>query len=462
MNITTVLEIALFCLTLGLIFYIQINRKILNILLKHLKIYLPFIEQDFDLLNKIKEENKQDRQAIVRSCDFNEYIQATEEDTYYEFDMLFFFLLTCILSIFFLFIKNLILVYLTNQLVYDDALNISNSFLLITIGYICFIVVKKIMNQSLLLYSQLKQFILIFIISVLSFNALETFIPDLLNIQYTLISKQILSYINTKLHLNPINLDTNQINETNDIITHHQNKIIIQIVFSIIFGFITSITTVSGQKIYIFDLCIMNNYYRGEVMKTIQLASYESIDSKIKLKIVLNIMILFNLIDILSKSLILNHKYIYSICLLLVAGTELCLNIKAILFSFMIFHHKNYIEAIDFCSHGKKEDLIQLKKTMDEHNRKFWEVAFMFFVHCFMPLILILFYLNNSLLIEDLIGRIIFGNNKGHWDFKQGFIEGIVYVMLFAFSFAKAIILNSCLIKKIGILDQWNISKIHF
>ena len=398
-----------------LIFLIQIPKRILCLILYNISIYLPFNNQDLETIKKLKHEKNQNR-GIVRSCDFNEFISILKDDnndliskSYSQVDMfLYFYLCTIILIIIrLLFLK-------------DDLTNIANGFGFTCIVYSlyrCLVYINKEKNKIKLVIGFILSFILYMFITI--------YYKEFWSINEKEIIEKFLNYFDeiTKKEIFKDSNNTNVSFKKNELYYQYLNPLNLNIFFGFTFSFILSIIYIMVDDIYYFDINLINPS-KNKLNTQLKL-----IENLTKGKVILNIFLLFGLIQPLFKGFFPNLDLkIYIIIILSTEFLELLFNTQSIWYDTLRIEQNNYELSLEFCKTKDsdiKKQLPALKKSIMLINKTLIDYLFKLIFLSFSPFLLCLLYFYNT---KDKINNTL--------------LQSIIYIILITFAIGKGIIYN--------------------
>jgi len=407
----------IFLLVSFLIFYkLKFEKKFIRFIFKEIIIYLPLTEDDYKKLLSIKKEKKNSNvKGIIRSCDMNEYVYKSDEKNFLEFDVIILFYLCNLTCIILNTCKNFIVnkIYFqknnnenNNFLNNNNNFNIISSFILVNFSYILYNNIKKLFQSK----SNKKTFIINFIFSFLIFFLIQYFNEKFFSLNYSNTIEILNDRINSILSHSNISFVT--YDEFKYI-----NKLNLKIFYSLIFSLYFSIFFKSNSRMSYFDHFLLLACEKAELPDNIVRFKLEYV---IKLRSIINIFLIFCLIDPLLKNpLNLSNKILISIIFILMFIEMLCG--KYILwYSAFMFNVNNYSNCVNFAKNPSKEKYVENKIIVNYRNSQFWEIMLSLFENCF-------------------YGFLIYLNFICKFQGKKYFFENILYIILIAYVLCRAL-----------------------
>ena len=418
-------------LTSFIIYYkFHYERKFISLLFKKVVIYLPLTDNDYEQLIQIKKDKNKNIQAIVRSCEIDEYALKAQDENFYKFDLIVLFYLCNLTTVLINEIKNIfIAVFLKEDIISVNTFNVISSFVLISFTYFIYLNLRFFIFKEGFKKIEAKTFYVNFTICFISFLLIQIYKEEFLNFNYN----SVLEIINDRIYSILSYTEYTFKNEKNML-----SKIHIQILFSIIFSLYTSILYRPSMRYSYFDHFLLMACDKAED-ENIKNSKLELV---IKFKSICNIFSLFLLLEPISNFLFdyFNIFKTYSNAIIIIflfisSILELICGIHEIWYIGFMFHTQNYNEILKFSKNPSKEQLKYHRLYMTLVNTRFWDIISHIFYLVFIPILILICYFSRSNIIQTLIF-------KKKLELKKYLLEDILYIILLSFSFAKAIIQN--------------------
>jgi len=254
-------------------------------------------------------------------------------------------------------------------------------------------------------------------------------------------------------------------NETEHSLQEDKNKIMIVIIIKILFIFFFAVTVSSLYRITTRTASLDSILLKKEI--EMKLNSNSKFDEEeimkkhydikslfgglsriIKLKQILNILILISLIDPLFKNTIeIPEGIYYWIYLQLLIISEMCLSAYLIKIYASLLFNQNYYKMMLFNEQGNianmsTDSLNVMRYSMTLTNIHVWDNIAQIFYYVFFNLIVYQLFLcksNYSLYIHDLLFE---EGSVSLFSFRHKFCENVFYYLVFSVSFCKGIVYN--------------------
>ena len=418
-------------LTSFIIYYkFHYERKFISLLFKKVVIYLPLTDNDYEQLIQIKKDKNKNIQAIVRSCEIDEYALKAQDENFYKFDLIVLFYLCNLSTVLINEIKNIfIAVFLKEDIISVNTFNVISSFVLISFTYFIYLNLRFFIFKKGFKKIEAKTFYVNFTICFISFLLIQIYKEEFLNFNYN----SVLEIINDRIYSILSYTEYTFKNEKNML-----SKIHIQILFSIIFSLYTSILYRPSMRYSYFDHFLLMACEKAED-ENIKNSKLELV---IKFKSICNIFSLFLLLEPISNflfdyfSIFKTYSNAIIIIFLFISSIlELICGIHEIWYIGFMFHTQNYNEILKFSKNPSKEQLKYHRLYMTLVNTRFWDIISHIFYLVFIPILILICYFSRSNIIQTLIF-------KKKLELKKYLLEDILYIILLSFSFAKGIIQN--------------------
>lgn len=443
MNHIIIFEVVTLVLLFILFYKFKFERKFICLIFSEISIYLPLNEQDYNNLIQIKRDKNQRAMGLVRSCNLDEYTQKTTEHKYFDFKFIVLFYLILLSSTVLNEIRN-IFYFITQpsrspsflEANNDNAFNITASFLFISLTYFVYSMLRKHIFNKGIWNSLTKPFFFTFAVATSLFITLETFVPQLLNINYTSTNEIINTRINSIVHQikTELNNNNNVISATN---TNICNVLYIKMLFAVVFGIFVGVLYQPCIQLCKFDYSLLSKYETQDNTYGFKL---NRIGFVIKIKNILNMFIMFLLLEPLFKSLCNDtvlSKRVYFIVLLVTLCVEFICNVYAYWYYSFVYSMCVYGEVMKLNANPTKQNYLITTMNMKYLNMHFWEVVMYVFYLVFFPI---------------LIG-VSFASQSGLYhtgeEMKHSFFQNVLYVILLAIAVGKCMISGGYLYYKL-------------
>lgn len=429
----------LFVLVAFLLFYkFNLNKTFISKLFKGILIYLPLTDQDFEKLIEIKKSKTEKAKGMIRSCAMDEFTQKTKDPNFFNFNFIVTFFLCNIFVVILNEVKNFILVMVNiKELDADFSFNIIASFSFVTFILFVYMYLNDIFKYSFWNYDS-KAFYASFIISSVVFYVIELLQPDALGMNLESVNK----IVNDRFE----KITEKASSHYQMTLSSTENRL--RIFYAIIFGLFIGILFKSSMRLAYFDNFLMMT--EAKDIKIDKSFNSKRIAFIVKIKLLLNIFILFSLIDTLVKSplkFIFGKYYllVYIAMIIISIAVELCLGIYILWYNSFFFHLQVYTQVVSFSSTGNKNNLFSHRYIVNETNSRFWSITLHLFSLIFYPLLLSVILYSRSQLPQYLYERISFKEvyTIKNIEFKVYFFENLIYVITLAFAFTKGVISNA-------------------
>jgi hypothetical protein len=448
----TLLSFDLFCvlLTLIIVIKLKLNQRFVLWMLKEVKIFLPPTEKDNEMIIEIKKNrNKSQRSdAIVRTCTVGEYINGMKDPNYCETDISMFFYLTTLISLvviegekIFTYFKSLYYDIQSdelneNEIYNDNIINISASFALLTVIYTIYNLAKNTFKNGFKSYEAKVFYSMNFAFFVLSVLFL-IYYENILYIDYT----QICEIINDRFDRIVLKAAENEDKlrlETPKICNKSLLKIFYSFVFSTFLALIYRPTTNLAE----FDSLLLNLDEKikktdGEVQKTFDI---KKVSKFIKLKQIIDMLVLFLLVDPLLKNYITENNFMsefkyYIVAVLIFIVIDFICNLTIMKYSAEVFLESNYYDMVEYCENPQNESLYFLRKKMSMINTMFWEVFNRLFYLSLVPILIYILFLNRA----NTMSQIKNNHSKTASKFRSNLLDTFAYFLLLAVFLSKSL-----------------------
>lgn len=428
-----------------MVFYkLKLQKKFISFILRKITIYLPLTDDDYQKLLGIKKDKSQKSMGIVRSCELPEYTTSTTEETYFEFDLVVLFYLCNFFILFVNEIKVLVINSFVNPVnVFTDSesgeenktssFNVISSFCFISYAYFMYLLLRKHVFKNGIKTHESKMFFLTFVISIILFFVIEFQMPELLGINY----EKTVEIVNDRVNLivDQIKVNFNMIISDNLITIFH-----VKVYFALTFAVVLAVLFRAAMRNAYFDHFLL---ITSEKDKSLHGFNFQKLAFSVKAKAILNILLLFLLIDPLFKNIFIGEEntkrnsLIYFSILLICFICEFVFGLYLLWYSSFLFHVQNYAEVIKFSSEPTKQNLYILRAFIRLTNSKFWDIMVHMFYIVFGPLIILIAFISRGGLLEQLT------NDKV--EIKRYFFENSIYVVLLASQIGKGLLSNGYL-----------------
>lgn len=430
-----------------MVFYkMKLQKKFISFILSKISIYLPLTDDDYQKLLAIKKDKSQKTMGIVRSCELPEYTISTTEETYFEFDLVVLFYLCNFFILFVNEIKVLVINYFANPVnVFTDnesgadnktsSFNVISSFCFISFAYFVYLLLRKHVFKSGIKSHESKMFFLTFVISIILFFGVEFEMPELLGINYV----KTVEIVNNRVNLiiEQIKVNFNMMISEDIISIFH-----VKVYFALTFACVLALLFRAAMRNAYFDHFLLMTSEK-EKDKSLHGFNFQKLAFSVKAKAILNILLIFLLIDPLFKNIFIGEEntkknsLIYFSILLICFICEFSFGFYLLWYSAFLFHVQNYAEIIKFSSEPTKQNLFILRAYIRLTNAKFWDIMVHMFYIVFGPLILLVAFISRGNLLEQLINAQV--------DTKKFFFENALFVVLLASQIAKGVLSNGYL-----------------
>lgn len=454
----------------------KLSQKFTIWLLKGVQIILPPNDKDYQLICDLKKGKIKNPQGniILRTCQVKEYINVKKNENYYETDLMIFFCLTSFVNLIFIeFYKFFWFLYkymymnspsvkveesmnenLDSEVISEDfnSMNVSVSFVLITISYITYILFKNTFRNGYRSYDAKIFYILFIPLYFVSFGCLYYLDNiNVFNIDYQHICEIVNNRINS-ITKHAINQQETSIYSGN---LHVCDNLVLYSFFSFVFSFTSSLLFNSTTRMAYFDFTFhsstasLENTYPGTASNIVK--DMKKIQNYSKFRQILNTFIFLLVIDPLFKNyLIIESQYIseisyYLLIILPLLIAEAILGLILLRYHSTILLNDNYHMMIDFCINPDKNFLMYLRMKMEFINTKFWEVFLQLFLMVFLNSTLFILFLNRSdyaSFVDNYFSSEA-KSNLSNFKFQTNFLETSVYFIILAIIFAKAVFPNA-------------------
>ena len=281
-----------------------------------------------------------------------------------------------------------------------------------------------------------KPFFITFVVTASLFIALETFVPQLLNINYITTNEIINTRINSIVHQIKVELNNNNsvISASN---TNICNVLYIKILFAVVFGVFVAVLYQPCMQLCKFDYSLLSKY---ETQDNTYGFNLNKIGFVIKIKNILNMFIMFILIEPLFKSLLPNiiiSKKVYFITLLITLCIEFICNVNAYWYYALVYSMCVYGEIMKLNANPTKQNYLITSMNVKYLNIHFWEVAMYVFYIVFFPILIGVSFASQSGLYST-------GEEMKHF-----FFQNVLYVILLAIAVGKSIVSGGYLYYKL-------------
>ena len=417
-------EVFLLLVSFVLFYKLKLEKKFISLIFHKMTIYLPLTDGDYEKLLSIKKDKTQKSLGIVRSCEIDEYITNTNEETYYDFDIIVLFFLCNIFTL----LINEFKVVLQHYLLYSSSIfgepseetsfNIISSFAFITFGYYLYIAIRKHVFKT-----KRDSTISLFIFSLAFALMLSVLVfkEEVINIDY----KSVIDVVNDRVNKIITAMKT-------ELISYDSIKPLhIKIFFASVFAMTISSLYRSAMRNAYFDHFILISSEKNE-------ADLSKLHYVLKSKLILSIFNVFILIDPLFINFfdMKSMKGFVTYFSILFIGfiVEFILAAYMNWYSAFMFHVQNYAEMIRFSKDPSKRNLMIVRQYIGFINSKFWEVMISEFFLIYCPLFAVIAMLSR--------GRIVDGLMNGKLVFRTGFFECCIYFVLMGIMMAKGVMSN--------------------
>ena len=431
----------------------KFNQKMTIKILKDVVIYLPPNEKDYEYIEKLKKD-KVKGGAIVRTCKVEEYLNVITEDNTTDGDVMVFFYMTTLIGLVVSEVGKIVKRYTTNTnettaesvtaIDTFDTVDIVASFSFIAATYLMHLLFKITFKQGYKTY-EAKTFYFIFAAVFVSSAVLLFFFDNLIHIN----SDSICGIVNDRMNRITNKAKENNIDIANISICSHQT---LQMFYAFVFAFVCGLLYRACTRLSIFDGLLSDAAdktvtLKGNLNKTNEedatkksLSNIKAVQTKSKVSRVLNIIILFTLVDpllftVLVKEYNISELYYYLFIPLPLLLIELFIQLQSIKYYSILFLNQNYYTMIDFCDRPNKDYLPYLKQKLSYLNSKYWEIYMQLFYTTFFPSLLCLFFLSSGGAADE-----IFNGKK--YKGRISFLDTFAYFSLLGVVFSKAVITN--------------------
>ena len=450
--------------TIMIIVKFKLNQKFILLLLKGVKIFLPPTDGDNELIKQLKKEKNnpqsQKAEALVRTCEVNEYVNCIKDDNYTEADVIVFFYLTTLLNLLIIELGKFSEIYYKQADADADVVkindpngntvNISASFALITVIYLIYTMFRSNFKMGYKSYDAKLFYSLhvgCFIFSMIFLSYFENILP----IDYENICEIINERIDRISNKASENSEPKSISNMNFKLC---SKPILKFLYSIVFSFVISLMYRSSTNLAEFENILLNLSSKNEKNEK-RVFNVGSISTIIKVKQLLNIFILFLLIDPLLKNLLVENTFvsdlIYHVLLLFpLIFIEMIFGFYCTKYYSELFLESNYYDMVTYCDNPGSESLQFLRKKMSKVNSIFWEIFIRIFYMNFMALLLFILFINRANAFSH------FGDKD--FKFRSNFFDSLVYFWILGIFLSKSVFYNGYMYY----LKNYNKSKTSF
>lgn len=456
MNHIIIFEVVTLILLFILFSKFKFDRKFICLIFTEISIYLPLNEQDYNNLLQIKKDKTQRAMGLVRSCNLDEYTQKTTENKYFDFKFIVLFYLILLSStllnetrnIFYFITQKSQAHLLLEPNTKESTFNITSSFLFISLTYFIYSMLRKHIFHKGIWNALTKPFFIAFTVATSFFIALETFAPQLLNINYSSTNEIINNRINSLVHQIKVELNNN-----NNVITASNtnicNILYIKILFAIVFGVFVGVLYQPCIQLCKFDYSLLSKY---ETQDNTYGFNLNKIGVVIKIKNILNMLIMFILLEPLFKTLLPNitiNKKIYFIILLITLCIEFICNVYAYWYYSFVYSMCVYGEIMKLNANPTKQNFLITSMNVKYLNMRFWEVALYVFYLVFFPILIAVSFASQSGLYSP-------GEEMKHF-----FFQNVLYVILLAIAVGKCMISSGYLYYKLFMKQKSKLEDIY-
>lgn len=438
-----------------IIFYkLKFGKKFIIQLFNKIRIYLPFNEEDYKNIIKLKKEkNKEGENGIIRSADIIEYTRKSTDEKYLEFEFFVIFYLVNVSTMLMYEFKNFLEIYFAHKFEYNinDKLNfnIVTSFSLISFVYIIYYLLRNQIFLKGFFSIESRIFYGLFIISFSIIYIIFLYYPEIFNIRYS----EILQTVNDRFSKITFELNKQANFEVNIKLGFFGKKFGtengIKIYYSFIFAVIFSILYRPCMRSAYFDHFMIATFQEKLLDKNLQSSTeLKKILYSIKGKIILVILELYLLLEPLfykpfletEKSQAMSiFKYLSIIGIVFII--EFYLDIYYFWHQAFIFNMQNYEEIMKFNRNPSEKALSVNNGIIKFINGRFWNIFLHLFILIFFPIFIYFsFIFRNNLFYILFSKKDTFDIQETNAYIKKSFFECSLFFILLAFIAAKVFI----------------------